>query len=82
MHQQRIKLMIWKATCRPHEKLECVFSTFPKYHTKVFLGDFNGKLGRREILKPKIKNENLHEINNVNGVRLANSAISKNHNET
>jgi hypothetical protein len=64
------------------EKLQCVFNTFPKYHTKVLLGDFNAKVGREEIFKPKIKNDSLHEITYDNGVRVANFATLKNLNET
>ena len=30
-----------------YEELEQVFDHFPKYHTKILLGDFNAKVGRR-----------------------------------
>jgi hypothetical protein len=53
-----------------YEKLERVFDKFPKYHTKILLGDFNAKVGREVIFKPTIGNESLHEIINDNGVRL------------
>jgi len=43
----------------------------------ILLGDFNTKLGREDILKPAIGNENLHEDNNDNGVRILNFATSK-----
>jgi hypothetical protein len=36
------------------------------------LGDFNAKVGRENIFKPTIGNENLHEISNNNGVRVVN----------
>jgi len=29
-----------------YEELEQVFDHFPKYHTKIILGDFNAKVGR------------------------------------
>jgi endonuclease/exonuclease/phosphatase family metal-dependent hydrolase len=61
-----------------YEELERVFDKFPKYHTKIVLGDFNAKLGREDIFKPTIWNESLHEISNDNGVRLVNFATSKN----
>jgi hypothetical protein len=61
-----------------YEELEFVFDKFPKYHMKILLGDFNAKIGRKEIFKPQIGNESLHEINNDNGVRLVNFATSKN----
>jgi endonuclease/exonuclease/phosphatase family metal-dependent hydrolase len=53
-----------------YEELERVFDKFPKCHMKILLGDFNAKIGRKGILKPKIENENLHEISNRNAVKL------------
>jgi hypothetical protein len=44
----------------------------------ILLGDFNAKLGKEDIFKPATGNENLHEINNDNGVRMVNFTISKN----
>jgi hypothetical protein len=41
------------------------------------LGDFNAKVGREDIFKPTIGNENLHEIRNDNGVRVVNLATAK-----
>jgi hypothetical protein len=32
-------------------ELECVFYKFPKYHTKIPLGDFNAKVGRGDFFK-------------------------------
>jgi hypothetical protein len=58
--------------------LEHLFDKFPKYHKKTLLGDFIAKVGREDIFKPIIGNENLHEISNDNGVRLVNFATSKN----
>jgi hypothetical protein len=60
-----------------YEELECVFDKFPKYHLKILLGDFNAKVGRKDIFKPTIGNESLHEISNDNEVRLVNFATSK-----
>jgi hypothetical protein len=40
--------------------------------------NFNAKVGREDIFKPRIENERLHEISNDNGVRVANFATSKN----
>jgi len=34
-----------------YEELEQVFEHCPKYHMKVVLGDFNGKVGRKNIFK-------------------------------
>jgi hypothetical protein len=60
-----------------YEQLECVFDKFPKFHTKILLGDFNAKVGRDNIFKPT-GNESLHEINNDIGVRAENVATTKN----
>jgi hypothetical protein len=46
---------------RFYKELEYVFDKFPKYHMKVLLGNFNAKVGREDIFKPKIVNESLHE---------------------
>jgi hypothetical protein len=54
-----------------------MFDTFPKYHMKILLGDFNAKESREDIFKPTIGNECIHEISNNNGVRLVNFATSK-----
>jgi endonuclease/exonuclease/phosphatase family metal-dependent hydrolase len=59
-----------------YEEVE-VFDKFPKYHMRIFLGDFNAKVGREDIFKPTIGNENIHKISNDNGVRLVNFATSK-----
>jgi endonuclease/exonuclease/phosphatase family metal-dependent hydrolase len=61
-----------------YEELEQVFDHFPKYHMKIFLGDFNAKLGREDIFKPTIGNESLHEDSNDNGVRVVNFSTSEN----
>jgi len=36
------------------EELVQVFYHFPKYHMKILLGDFNAKVGRQNIFKPKL----------------------------
>jgi hypothetical protein len=61
-----------------HEELECIFDKFPKYNTKILLGDLNVKEGREDIFKPTIGNESLHKISNDNGVRVVNFVTSKN----
>ena len=72
-----------KCNCRSskdsfYEELEQVFDHFPKYDKKILLGDFNAKVGRENIFKPTIGNENLHQDSNDNGVRIVNFATSKN----
>jgi hypothetical protein len=41
-----------------YEELECIFDKFPKYHMKVLLEDFNAKVGRENIFKLTLGNEN------------------------
>jgi hypothetical protein len=55
-----------------------VFDKFPKYHTKILLGDFNAKVGSEDVFKPIIGNESLIDISNNNGVRFVNFVTSKN----
>jgi hypothetical protein len=33
----------------PYEELECVFSKFPKYHTKSLLGNSSTKIGKKKF---------------------------------
>ena len=61
-----------------YEELEQIFYHFPKFHTKILLGNFNANLGREIIFKPTVGQESLHQDSNDNGVRLVNFAISKN----
>jgi exonuclease III len=61
-----------------YEELKCVFDKFYKYHMIILLGDFNAIVGREDISKPTIENENLHETSDYNGVRLVNFPTSKN----
>jgi len=57
---------------------EKVFDHFPKYHMKMLLEDFNANVERKNIFKPTIGQESLHQDSNDNGVRLVNFATSKN----
>jgi len=45
---------------------------------RIMLGDFNEKWRERVFFKLTIGNENLHQDSNDNGVRIVNSATSKN----
>jgi hypothetical protein len=49
-----------------YKELERVFDKFPKYHTNILLGNFNVEIVRKDIFKPTIWNESLHEISNYN----------------
>jgi exonuclease III len=42
---------------RFYEELEQVFDKFPKYGMRILLGDFNAKVGRKDIFKPTIRND-------------------------
>jgi dTDP-4-dehydrorhamnose reductase len=72
---ERLKVMITKDSF--NKELEHVFDQFRKYGMKIFLGDFNTKVGREEISKQVIGNKCLHEINNDNGFRVVKFATSK-----
>jgi hypothetical protein len=61
-----------------YEELEEIFDQFPRYNTKILLGDLNAKVGREDIFKPIIGNESLHEASNDNRVRVVNFATSNN----
>ena len=61
-----------------YEELEQVFDHFPNYHMKILLGDFNAKVGRENIFKPRIGNKSPHQDSNDNGVRIVNFVTSKN----
>jgi hypothetical protein len=61
-----------------YEELGRVFDQFPTHDTNILLGDFNVKVGWKDILKLTIGNESSHKISNDNGVRVANFATSKN----
>jgi exonuclease III len=76
MHQLRRKNSDSKDSF--YEELEQVFDCFPKYHTKIRLGDLNVKLEREDIFKLTVGNESLHQDSGDNGVRVVNFAISKN----
>jgi hypothetical protein len=58
-----------------YKEMECVFDKFPKYHKKILLKDFNGKVGREDIFKPTAGNESLHEISNDNKKKKKNSKV-------
>jgi hypothetical protein len=49
-----------------YEELESVIDKFYKYNVNILLGDFNAKVDREYVMS------------NDNGVRLVNSATSKN----
>jgi hypothetical protein len=44
---------------------------------KILLGDFNAKLGRKDICQTTIRNQSLYQDGNDNGVRIVNFANQK-----
>jgi hypothetical protein len=53
-----------------------VFDHFPKYRTKVILGNFNVEVGGENILKSTIGQESIHHDSNDSVIRLVNFATS------
>jgi len=60
-----------------YEKLEEVYDRLPTHSIKIFLGDFNAKVGRETMYRPTIGKDSLHENSNDNRTRLINMAMSK-----
>jgi hypothetical protein len=58
-------------------EIQKIFSQFPKHHTKILFGDFNAKVGKKDIFKPTIGNESLHKNCNDYGVNSKLSHIKK-----
>lgn len=44
----------------------------------ILLEGFNAEVGREDVMKQTTGSESLHEIHNVNGIRVVNYATSKN----
>jgi hypothetical protein len=63
-----------------YEEIQRVFDIFPKYLSKILLGEFNAEVGWEHIFKRTIGNKSLHEISDDNGVRVFNFVTSKNMN--
>jgi hypothetical protein len=51
---------------------------FPRYDTKILLGEFNTKVGRDDTFKLTIGNKSSHKISNKNGVRVVTFDTSNN----
>jgi hypothetical protein len=54
-----------------------VFSINSQNIIQVLLGGLGAKVGREDIFKPTLGNENLLEISNDNGIRVVNFAHLK-----
>jgi hypothetical protein len=59
------------------EELGHIFDQFPRCDMKILLDDFSAKVGRKDIFKLTIGNENPRETNNDFGVRVVNFATSE-----
>jgi hypothetical protein len=46
--------------------MERVFDKFPTHHMNILLGYLKSKIGSKDIFKPTIGNESLHDIINDN----------------
>ncbi|XP_008179458.1 craniofacial development protein 2-like [Acyrthosiphon pisum] len=60
-----------------YEELAEVYDRLPRHSIKIFLGNFNAKIGRETMYRPLIGKESHHEYSNDNGTRLINMAMSK-----
>jgi endonuclease/exonuclease/phosphatase family metal-dependent hydrolase len=58
MQQGGKKVMIQKQF---YENLEQILNHIPQYNMKILLGDFNAEWGRKDIFKPTIGNDSLHQ---------------------
>jgi hypothetical protein len=45
---------------------------------KTLVRDFNANVERKDIFKPIIRNDSIHEASNNNGIRVVNFATSNN----
>jgi hypothetical protein len=61
-----------------YEELEQVFHPFPKYHMKILLRDFNTKIGKEDIFKPRVGKDSLNENSDDNGVKSSKLCQVKN----
>jgi hypothetical protein len=59
-----------------YEELECVFSRFPKYDTKILVGGFNTRVDK--IFSNQQFGGKVQKIRNGNGARVVNFVTSKN----
>jgi len=60
-----------------YKELERVLYQFPNHYMNILSGNIKAKVEREYIFKPRNRNESLNEINNDDGMRIANFATSK-----
>lgn len=62
---------------RFYEELDEVYDRLSRHSIKIYLGDFNSKIGRETVYRPTIGKDRLYEYSNDNGQRLTiNMAMS------
>jgi hypothetical protein len=60
-----------------YKELGHVLYQFSRYDMKILLGNFNVKVGRKDIFKLTMGNKSSYKICNDSGVRVVNFATSK-----
>jgi hypothetical protein len=58
--------------------MQVVRDEIPKHDAIITLGDFNAKLGKKQLYKDIIGRHSLHEVTNSNGLRLVQYATINN----
>jgi hypothetical protein len=61
-----------------YDELEPVFDKSLKCHMKILLRNFNAKVCRENFLNPSTGNDNRHETNTDNRLRVVKFATSRN----
>jgi len=60
-----------------YDDLDRVFDNLPRVSIKIVVGDFNAQVGRKNIFKPIVGKEILHQESNNNGMRLISLCTDK-----
>jgi hypothetical protein len=58
-----------------YDNLEKAYDVCPKFDIKMYLGDFNAKVGKGEFAKPNIGQNSLHADSRDNGEPLITFAV-------
>ena len=61
-----------------YANLEDLYDKCPAHDIKIFLGDFNAKVGQKGIFGPTVGQFSLHSTTSPNGVRLIDFAAARN----